>query len=265
MIRPGMDDNPIASDSAKVQYSSRSESVFQTAREPISPIVLTHTSTRAISWRHVPSAFATSTCRTFARGIGACARPVAINPNAMPATVASIMIGNALLVPVLSGSIGVSPSPGAAARTVPSPPSSTTADEHRWAIIRAYSVVSVADPVGRCRVRNSISGSRTRADGGAARRRRTSRSTPAAIPKASVDSSTRSTPSAPTARTIRSTIEVFSVFGKTDACATTRRMSLPDIGFGIIPTALPETTGVGCSATGPSCTSSVDRLVTASM
>ena len=169
----------------------------------------------------------------------------------MPATVASIMIGNALLVPVLSASIGVSPSPGAAARMVPSPPSSTTAAEHRWAIIRAYSVVSVADPVGRGRVRNSISGSRTRADGGAARSRRTSRSTPAAIPKASVDSSTRSTPSAPTARMIRSTIDVFSVFGKTDACATTRRMSLPDIGFGMIPTALPETTGVGCSATVP--------------
>ena len=35
---------------------------------------------------------------------------------------------------------------------VPSPPSSTTAAEHRRAIIRAYSVVSVADPVDRGRV-----------------------------------------------------------------------------------------------------------------
>jgi hypothetical protein len=184
-----------------------------------------------------------------ARAVGACTRRVAISPNAMPATVASITIGNTLLVPVLSASMGVSPSPGAAARIVPSPPSSATAAEHRWAIIRAYSVVSVADPVGCGRVRKSISGSRTRVDGGPARSRRTSRSTPAAIPKVSVDNRTRSTPSAPTARMIRNTIDVFSVFGKTDACATTRRISLPDIGFGIIPTALPGTTGVGCSAT----------------
>ena len=47
---------------------------------------------------------------------------------------------------------------------------------------------------------------------------------------------------APTARMIRNTIEVFSVLGNTDACATTRRMSLPDIGFGMIPTALPGIT-----------------------
>ena len=40
-----------------------------------------------------------------------------------------------------------------------------------------------------------------------------------------------------------------------------RCFPLPDIGFGIIPTALPGTTGVRCSATVSSCTSSVDRLV----
>ncbi len=59
-----------------------------------------------------------------------------------------------------------------------------------------------------------------------------SRWTPAAIPKVSVDSSTRSTPSVPAARRMRSTMEVFSVFGNTDAWDTMRRMSVRTSGWG---------------------------------
>ena len=44
---------------------------------------------------------------------------------------------------------------------------------------------------------------------------------------------------------IRSTIDVFSVFGNTEACDTMRRMSLPDIGFGMIPTDAAEDDGSG--------------------
>ena len=96
----------------------------------------------------------------------------------------------------------------------------------------------------------------------AARSRRTSRSTPAAIPKVSVDNSTRSTPSAPTARMIRAIPSMsFRCSGRPTLARRRVEISLPDIGFGIIPTALPGTTGVGCLATVSSCTSSVDRLV----
>jgi hypothetical protein len=37
----------------------------------------------------------------------------------------------------------------------------------------------------------------------------------------------------------------FSVLGNTDACEMIRRISLPDMGFGMIPIALPSTTGNG--------------------
>src|SRR5450756_2259695 len=53
--------------------------------------------------------------------------------------------------------------------------------------------------------------------------RLTSRCTPAAMPKVSVESSTRSTPSVPTVRRIRRTMLAFSVLGNTEACEMIRR------------------------------------------
>ena len=67
--------------------------------------------------------------------------------------------------------------------------------------------------------------------------------TPPATPIASVDISTRSTPVAPAAASSRSTMFVFSALGKTEACATSRRMSRPDIGFATMPTVEPGTIG----------------------
>jgi hypothetical protein len=37
----------------------------------------------------------------------------------------------------------------------------------------------------------------------------------------------------------------FSVLGNTEACEVSRRISLPDMGFGMMPIALPSTTGTG--------------------
>ena len=48
---------------------------------------------------------------------------------------------------------------------------------------------------------------------------------------------------APAAATSRSTMFVFSAFGKTDACATSRRMSRPDIGLATMPSVALGTTG----------------------
>src|SRR4051812_32907202 len=55
-------------------------------------------------------------------------------------------------------------------------------------------------------------------------------------PKVSVDTSTRPTPSAPAAAVSRTTMLAFSTLGNTDALATSRRMSRPDIGLAMTPT-----------------------------
>src|SRR5450755_3816128 len=55
-------------------------------------------------------------------------------------------------------------------------------------------------------------------------------------PKVSVDTSTRPTPSAPAAAVSRTTMLAFSALGNTDALATSRRMSRPDIGLAMTPT-----------------------------
>jgi len=52
----------------------------------------------------------------------------------------------------------------------------------------------------------------------------------------SVDTSTRPTPSAPAAAVSRTTMLAFSALGNTDALATSRRMSRPDIGLAMTPT-----------------------------
>lgn len=110
-------------------------------------------------------------------------------------------------------------------------------------MMRANAVVSAAVPVGRSSSRNSTLGHRRWAVERAFVSRVISRCTPAAMPKVSVDSSTRSTPIVPAARRIRSTMLAFSVFGNTEACDTMRRMSRPDIGLGMMPMALPGATG----------------------
>ena len=60
--------------------------------------------------------------------------------------------------------------------------------------------------------------------------------TAAETPKVSVDTSTRPTPSAPAAAVSRTTMLAFSALGNTDALATSRRMSRPDIGLAMTPT-----------------------------
>ncbi|WP_217574336.1 hypothetical protein [Streptomyces sp. GbtcB7] len=70
----------------------------------------------------------------------------------------------------------------------------------------------------------------------ASARRRDSRRTAAQTPKVSVDTSTRPTPSAPAAPVNRTTMLAFSALGNTDALATSRRMSRPDIGSAMTPT-----------------------------
>jgi hypothetical protein len=148
------------------------------------------------------------------------------------------------LVPVLSGTTGVSPSTGAAALMVPSPPSSTItfapADRMRSAVSR----VSSAVPVRASRATNSSSG-QTRS--GSAWRRWKARSTPAEIPKLSVETSTRPIPRTPAAATSRRTMLVFSALGKTEARATSRRMSRPDIGLAMIPIAASAAPGQPCA------------------
>jgi hypothetical protein len=66
----------------------------------------------------------------------------------------------------------------------------------------------------------------------ASARRRDSRRTAAETPKVSGDTSTRPTPSAPAAAVSRL---AFSALGNTDALATSRRMSRPDIGLAMTP------------------------------
>ncbi len=68
------------------------------------------------------------------------------------------------------------------------------------------------------------------------------RSTPAAMPMVSVDMDTLSTPRAPAASSRRSTMATFSALGNTEARATRRRMSRPDIGLATMPRAEPGTT-----------------------
>ena len=198
--------------------------------------VETQTSTSAIS-RVRPA----STCSTFDRCVTAEAStsPVASRAAAVPATVASHISGKALLVPVDSGSSGTWPHVAAAARTVPSPPSVTITAAPRARIALTSARVSSAVPVSASSSTNSSSGRRP----SLARRLASARATPPATPIPSVDSSARSTPAAPAAASNRSTMLVFSTLGNTEACATRRRMSRPDIGFATIPTVDPGTTG----------------------
>lgn len=70
----------------------------------------------------------------------------------------------------------------------------------------------------------------------ASARRRDCRRTAAESLKVSADTSTRPTPSAPAAAVSRTTMLAFSASGNTDALATSRRMSRPDIGLAMTPT-----------------------------
>jgi hypothetical protein len=99
---------------------------------------------------------------------------------------------------------------------------------------RTVSRVSLAVPVRTSRATNSSSG---QTGSRSAARRCEARSTPAEIPKLSVETSTRPTPRAPAAAASRRTMLAFSALGKTDACATSRLMSRPDIGLAMIPIA----------------------------
>ncbi len=75
------------------------------------------------------------------------------------------------------------------------------------------------------------------------RRRRDSRRTAAEPRRVSVDTSTRATPSAPAAAVSPTTMLAFSALGNTDALATSRRMSRPDIGLAIRPWRRPPAGG----------------------
>ena len=166
-------------------------------------------------------------------------RPVASRPAAVPATVASHISGKALLVPVDRGSSGTSSQVAAAARTVPSPPRTTITPAPRARIATTSARVSSAVPVSASSSTNSRSGRRP----ALARRFASARTTPPATPMPSVETRARSTPAAPAAASSRTTMLVFSAFGNTEACATRRRMSRPDIGLATIPTVEPGTTG----------------------
>jgi hypothetical protein len=164
---------------------------------------------------------------------------VASSPAAVPATVASHISGKALLVPVDSGSRATSPLVADAARTVPSPPSSTITPAPRSRMAATSDRVSWAVPVSASSSTNSTDGHR----GAPARRRSRARTTPPATPMPSVDMSTVSTPVAPAAAMRRNTMFVFSALGNTEACATSLRMSRPDIGLATMPMVEPGTTG----------------------
>ncbi|MFE2566109.1 hypothetical protein [Streptomyces mirabilis] len=56
------------------------------------------------------------------------------------------------------------------------------------------------------------------------------------------------TPSAPAAAVSRTTMLAFSALGNTDALATSRRMSQPDIGLAMKPTVASATAGGGSPA-----------------
>ncbi len=157
----------------------------------------------------------------------------------MPATVASHISGKALLVPVDRGSSGTSSQVAAAARTVPSPPRTTITPAPRARIATTSARVSSAVPVSASSSTNSRCGRRP----ALARRFASARTTPPATPMPSVETRARSTPAAPAAASSRTTMLVFSALGNTEACATRRRMSRPDIGLATIPTVEPGTTG----------------------
>ena len=221
-------ERPIASGSANAQKTCVSVAGSQTARAPTCRSVDTATSTSAVSAR--PPACASSSLARVALSAGTA--PVATRPAARPAIVASLTMGNTLLVPVDSGSIAASPIAVAATLAVPSPPRQTTTRAPAATMRRTASTVSWAV----CRIgwpsRNSTSGSRMPW----LRRCPIARSTAAEIPPRSVDSSTRSTPTAWNAVSIRWIMLAFSAVGNTVACVTSRRMSRPDSGFATTPT-----------------------------
>lgn len=240
-------DSPIASGSANAQNSWVSVAGSHTARVATCRSADTATSTRAVSAR--PPA---STRRTLAR-VSASARgtaPVATRPAARPATVASRITGNALLVPVDTGSSGTSPAAVAATRAVPSPPRQTTTRAPQETMRSTAVTVSAAVCVIGRPSRNSTSGQGARPARGSPPRRPRARNTPAEIPPASVDSSARCTPAAPNAASMRWIMLTFSAAGNTVACVTTRRMSLPDIGLATTPT-IESPTQSACAAARP--------------
>ena len=155
-------------------------------------------------------------------------------------TVGSHISGNALLVPVDRGRIG---DVGAVGRrgpvAVPSPPSTTISAHRPRASPGPGAWVSSAVPESTSSSTNSSAGRRP----SLARRLATARATPPATPIPSVETSTRSTPAAPAAASSRTTMLVFSALGNTEACATGRRMSRPDMGLATMPTVEPRTTG----------------------
>ena len=200
---------------------------------PTCATVVTHTSTSAIS-RVGPAL----TCSTFAAVgdvVGGDARRWRAGRRRCRRRWPPTSPGNALLVPVDRGSSGTSPLSAAAARTVPSPPSTTITPAPRARIAATSARVSSAVPVSALSSTNSSAGRRP----ALARRFARPRATPPATPMPSVEIRARSTPAAPAAASSRSTMLVFSALGNTEACATRRRMSRPDIGLATIPTVEP--------------------------
>ncbi|CAG9197585.1 hypothetical protein PSAB6_180132 [Paraburkholderia sabiae] len=167
--------------------------------------------------------------------------PDATSAPAMPATVASRMSGNALLVPVDSVSNGTPPQCAATARCVPSPPSTAISSTPSHTMCAVPACVSATESV-MGRSTNSTSGQRSVLPVAACVS--SARSSSAATPVRSRKVSTRSTPSAPSPAIRRTTILAFSAVGNTDACVVRRRMSRPDAGFAITPTVMGDGTEV---------------------
>ena len=120
---PAIDDSPIASASAKATKIWLIDSGCHTALAPTHTSLQMDTSTTAMSCRPPLSSTHNILLRTVPSAV--VTRPVATNPAANPAMVASLTSGNTLFVPVESARIGVSPHARAANRCVPSPPSTT--------------------------------------------------------------------------------------------------------------------------------------------
>lgn len=139
--RPTIDDMPIPPTSPKVTNSSLKPSTFQMAREPTKRSPTMATSTNAMSR---VSLIATSRHLFPTKASATGTMPVAASPTARPVIVGSRISGKALLVPVETPAIGMSPHSDTTTRWVPSPPNTTMAATPISRIMRAAVALSAA-------------------------------------------------------------------------------------------------------------------------
>jgi len=209
-----------------VTTTCRRASAFQTARAPTKRPASAATSTRAydvsapstqmrnLLWRRQVSPRSTM--------------PDATAAAARPAMVPSTQVGSTLFVPLDSGRMGTSPAPRAAARVVPSPPSTT---RHPAPIVRisaaARTVSSAVPRTGMGRISATGGGSTRLASPCIAR---------SANRYSSGIRSTRSIPSAARPTITRRMTLTLDWLSSVAPCAIRRRISLPAAGLAMIPT-----------------------------